>query len=183
MSAPGKFDYSSPALDRPPYISNCAAQMERSSSFRELMEHPVPSQPNMLRGTSPIAQTNVVATDYKSIRPGDFKRHSLPSPIPEEIKRLKTGLGENNVKARERVKVLNEASSVFNKFFPSLPTKKRSQPGGLSGDRSGERLVSGSGLSKMGIQGPWLVVLSLTRRSWMNDLKLAFQMSEHVLLW
>ncbi|CAF2163196.1 unnamed protein product [Brassica napus] len=139
----------------------------------------------MLRGTSPIAQTDVtnffqclrfdpkvVAADHKSIRQGDFKRHAnlalgihgdespsvalkgklIPSPIPEEIKRLKAGLRENNVKARERVKIFNEASSVFNKFFPSVPTKKRSRPGGYSG----ERLVSGSGLGKMGIQGQTL---------------------------
>jgi hypothetical protein len=62
----------------------------------------------------------VVAADHKSIRQGDFKRHVnialgiqgdespstplkgklIPSPIPEEIKRLKAGLRENNVKAR-----------------------------------------------------------------------------------
>ncbi|KAJ0254215.1 hypothetical protein HA466_0107520 [Hirschfeldia incana] len=154
--------------------------MERSSSFREL---PAPSHPNMLRVTSPLAQTDVtnffqclrfdpkvVAADHKSIRHGDFKRHvnialgiqgdeSSPSTaskgklIPEEIKRLKAGLRENNVKARERVKIFNEASSVFNKFFPSAPTKKRSRPEGFSG---GDRLVSGSGLGKMGIQGQTL---------------------------
>ncbi|KAG2266959.1 hypothetical protein Bca52824_074038 [Brassica carinata] len=170
MSAPGKFDYSSGA---PLYRSNFAAQMERSSSFPE---RPVPaSHPNMLRGTSPLAQTDVtnffqclrfdpkvVAADHKSIRQGDFKRHvnfalgiqgdetALKGKlIPEEIKRLKASLRENNVKARERVKIFNEASSVFNKFFPSVPTKKRSRPEGFSGDR----LASGSGLSKMGIQG------------------------------
>ncbi|CAH8353365.1 unnamed protein product [Eruca vesicaria subsp. sativa] len=178
MSAPGKFDYSSgAALDRPLYRSNFAAQMERSSSFRE---HPVPSShPN---STSPLAQTDVtnffqclrfdpkvVAADHKSIRQGDFKRHvnialgiqgdESPSTgvkgkfIPEEIKRLKAGLRENNVKARERVKIFNEASSVFNKFFPSVPTKKRSRPEGFS---AGDRLVSGSGLGKMGIQGQTL---------------------------
>ncbi|XP_010489486.1 PREDICTED: uncharacterized protein LOC104767146 isoform X3 [Camelina sativa] len=185
MSAPGKFDYSSGGLDRPLYRSNFAAQMERSSSFRESMEHPVPSHPNMLRTTSPIAQTDVtnffqclrfdpkvVAADHKSIRQGDFKRHVsialgiqedespsgslkgklIPSPIPEEIKRFKAGLRENNVKARERVKIFNEASSVFNKFFPSVHTKKRSRPEGFSTDR----LVSGPGLGKMGIQGQTL---------------------------
>ncbi|XP_013652737.2 uncharacterized protein LOC106357608 isoform X1 [Brassica napus] len=177
MSAPGKFDYSSAA---PLYRSNFAAQMERSSSFPE---RPAPSShPNMLRGTSPLAQTDVtnffqclrfdpkvVAADHKSIRQGDFKRHvnfalgiqgdESPSTalkgklIPEEIKRLKASLRENNVKARERVKIFNEASSVFNKFFPSVPTKKRSRPEGFSGDR----LASGSGLSKMGIQGQTLL--------------------------
>nr|VDC95279.1 unnamed protein product [Brassica rapa] len=124
MSAPGKFDYSSAA---PLYRSNFAAQMERSSSFPE---RPAPSShPNMLRGTSPLAQTDVtnffqclrfdpkvVAADHKSIRQGDFKRHvnfalgiqgdESPSTalkgklIPEEIKRLKASLRENNVKAR-----------------------------------------------------------------------------------
>ncbi|XP_024016154.1 uncharacterized protein LOC18025793 isoform X2 [Eutrema salsugineum] len=183
MSAPAKFDYSSV------YRSNFAAQMERSSSFRESMEHSAPSHPSMLRSTSPIAQTDVtnffqclrfdpkvVAADHKSIRQGDFKRHmntalgiqgdespsgalkgkSIPSPIPEEIKRLKTGLRENNVKARERLKFFNEASSVFNKFFPTVPTKKRSRPEGFSGERSGDRMVLGSGLDKMGTQSQTL---------------------------
>ncbi|XP_023641648.1 uncharacterized protein LOC17893718 isoform X2 [Capsella rubella] len=189
MSAPGKFEYSSGGIDRPLYRSNFAAQMERSSSFRESLEHPVPSHPIMLRTASPIAQTDVtnffqclrfdpkvVAADHKSIRQGDFKRHVsialgiqgdespsgslkeklIPCPIPEEIKRFKAGLRENNVKARERVKIFNEASSVFNKFFPSVLTKKRSRPEGFSGNRSGERLVSGPGLGKMGIQGQTL---------------------------
>jgi hypothetical protein len=118
----------------------------------------------------------VVAADHKSIRQGDFKRHVnialgiqgdespstplkgklIPSPIPEEIKRLKAGLRENNVKARERLKIFNEASSVFNKFFPSVPTKKRSRPEGFSNDRSGDRLALGPGMGKMGIQGQTL---------------------------
>uniref|UniRef100_A0A1J3FJG8 Uncharacterized protein n=1 Tax=Noccaea caerulescens TaxID=107243 RepID=A0A1J3FJG8_NOCCA len=187
MSAPGKFDYSSGGPERPLYRSNLASQMERSSSFRETMEHSVSSShPSMLRSTSPLAQTDVtnffqclrfdpkvVAADHKSIRQGDFKRHVnialgiqgdespstmlkgklVPSPIPEEIKRLKAGLRENNVKARERVKIFNEASSVFNKFFPTVPTKKRSRPEGYPNDRSGDRLALGPGLGKMGIQG------------------------------
>ncbi|KAH0935799.1 hypothetical protein HID58_012916 [Brassica napus] len=149
--------------------------MERSSTFRETIEHPVSSS----RSTSPLAQTDVtnffqclrfnpkvVAADHKSIRHGDFKRHvnialgiqgdesppSTTSPIPEEIKRLKAGLRENNVKARERVKIFNEASSVFNKFFPTVPTKKRSRPEGFSSDR----LALGPGLGKMGVQGQTL---------------------------
>ncbi|CAN8230033.1 unnamed protein product [Cochlearia groenlandica] len=187
MSAPAKFDYSSGVPDRPLYRSNLAAQMDRSSSFRETMEHPVSSShSNLLRTTSPIAQTDVtnffqclrfdpkvVAADHKSIRQGDFKRHVnfalgvqgdespsttlngklIPSPIPEEIKRLKAGLRENNVKARERVKIFNEASSVFNKFFPSVPTKRRSRTEGFSNGRSGDRLASGPVLGKLGTQG------------------------------
>lgn len=62
----------------------------------------------------------VVAADHKSSRQGDFKRHLnvalgisaddsptvsaksklLPCPLPEEIKRFKSGLRESSVKAR-----------------------------------------------------------------------------------
>ncbi|XP_012450104.1 uncharacterized protein LOC105773044 isoform X1 [Gossypium raimondii] len=118
----------------------------------------------------------VVAADHKSNRQGDFKRHInvalgisadesttmlskgklLPSPIPEEIKRVKTGLRDCSVKARERVKTFNEALSVFNKFFPSIPSKKRSRSESFSNDRpnallSGDRSVLGPTIGKMGM--------------------------------
>ncbi|KAG8487560.1 hypothetical protein CXB51_018505 [Gossypium anomalum] len=118
----------------------------------------------------------VVAADHKSSRQGDFKRHInaafgisadeaptllskgklLPSPIPEEIKRVKTGLRDCSVKARERVKTFNEALSVFNKFFPTIPSKKRSRSESFSSDRSNallssDRSVLGPSIGKMGI--------------------------------
>ncbi|KAL5768575.1 hypothetical protein ACOSQ2_015358 [Xanthoceras sorbifolium] len=119
----------------------------------------------------------VVAAEHKCNRQGDFKRHMnialgfsaddsptglskgkiLSSPVPEEIKRVKTGLRESNVKARERMKIFNEGLSVFNKFFPNVPSKKRSRSEGFSTDRSSvisssERSVLGPGLGKMAIQ-------------------------------
>lgn len=119
----------------------------------------------------------VVAADHKSNRQGDFKKHLnialgisadespsaslksklLSSPIPEEIKRVKAGLRESTVKARERTKIFSEALSVFNKFFPTVPSKKRSRLEGYSLDRSNallssERSALGPGLGKMGIQ-------------------------------
>ncbi|KAA3457876.1 Serine/arginine repetitive matrix protein 2 isoform 2 [Gossypium australe] len=118
----------------------------------------------------------VVAADHKSSRQGDFKRHInaalgisadegptllskgklLPSPIPEEIKRVKTGLRDCSVKARERMKTFNEALSVFNKFFPTIPSKKRSRTESFSSDRSNallssDRSVLGPSIGKMGI--------------------------------
>ncbi|KAH1131880.1 hypothetical protein J1N35_003258 [Gossypium stocksii] len=118
----------------------------------------------------------VVAADHKSSRQGDFKRHInaalgistdeaptlsskgklLPSPIPEEIKRVKTGLRDCSVKARERMKTFNEALSVFNKFFPTIPSKKRSRSESFSNDRSNallssDRSVLGPSIGKMGI--------------------------------
>ncbi|TYH69154.1 hypothetical protein ES332_D05G036300v1 [Gossypium tomentosum] len=118
----------------------------------------------------------VVASDHKSSRQGDFKRHInvalgisadesptvlskgklLPSPIPEEIKRLKAGLRDSSVKARERMKTFNEALSVFNKFFPSIPSKKRSRSDSFSGDRcnallSSGRSILGPAIGKMGM--------------------------------
>lgn len=119
----------------------------------------------------------VVAADHKSNRQGDFKKHLnvalgvsadespsaslksklLSSPVPEEIKRVKAGLRESTVKARERTKIFSEALSVFNKFFPTVPSKKRSRLEGFSLDRSNallssERSTFGPTLGKMGIQ-------------------------------
>ncbi|XP_038696142.1 uncharacterized protein LOC119993202 isoform X2 [Tripterygium wilfordii] len=118
----------------------------------------------------------VVAADHKSNRQGDLKRlinvalgsvddspsvslkgKLLPSPIPEEIKRVRSGLRESSVKARERKKIFNEALSVFNKFFPSIPSKKRSRSDGFPNDRpnamlSSDRSVLGPNLGKMELQ-------------------------------
>ncbi|XP_044463715.1 uncharacterized protein LOC123194538 isoform X2 [Mangifera indica] len=117
-----------------------------------------------------------VVADHKSNRQGNFRQHMnsalgvsvddspnglskgrpLPCPVPEEIKRAKAGLRENSVKARERMKLFSEALSVFNKCFPSIPSKKRSRSESFANDQrsallSSERSVLGSNLSKMGI--------------------------------
>ncbi|XP_039023877.1 uncharacterized protein LOC120156651 isoform X1 [Hibiscus syriacus] len=147
---------SMPSMSR---SSSVAAQGDVSSFFQCLRFDP-----------------KVVAADHKSNRQGDFKRHInvalglssdesptllskgklLPSPIPEEIKRVKTGLRDCSVKARERVKTFNEALSVFNKFFPSIPSKKRSRSESFSNDRlnaliSGDRSVLSPTIGKMGM--------------------------------
>ncbi|GLT45047.1 hypothetical protein SLA2020_189110 [Shorea laevis] len=121
--------------------------------------------------------TKAVAANHKSNRQGDFKKllnvalgisadespsgsskgKLLSSPTPEEIKRVRHGLRESTIKARERVKIFSEALSVFNKFFPAIPSKKRSRLEGFSVDRSNaslssERSVLGPTLGKMGIQ-------------------------------
>ncbi|KAL4269704.1 hypothetical protein GQ457_HM000780 [Hibiscus cannabinus] len=176
MAMSSKFDLSSGSPDRPLYTSgqrgaHLAAQFDRSGSFRETMENQILSSlPSMSRSTS------VVAADYKSSRQGDFKRHINvalgisadesptvsskgklpPSPIPEEIKRVKAGLRDSSVKARERMKTFNEALSVFNKFFPSVPSKKRSRSESFPSDRSNallssDRSILGPTTGKMGM--------------------------------
>lgn len=55
------------------------------------------------------------------------------------------------------MKIFSEALSVFNKFFPSIPSKKRSRSESFSNDRpnallSSDRSVTGPSLGKMGIQ-------------------------------
>ncbi|XP_059633157.1 uncharacterized protein LOC132275956 [Cornus florida] len=115
--------------------------------------------------------------EYKFSRQGDFKRTTsvalglplddspsgsskgklLPSPSPEELKRLKAGLREISSKARERVKIFSEALSVIKKCFPSIPSRKRSRPDFLSTDRSNaslpnDRPVLGTVMGKMGSQ-------------------------------
>ncbi|CAN1799343.1 hypothetical protein LINPERHAP1_LOCUS22077 [Linum perenne] len=117
-----------------------------------------------------------VAADHKASRQGDFRhlnsalnisvensqsvssKGKVPqSLIPEEVKRVRVNLRECSVKARERMKIFSEALSVFNKFFPSAPSKKRSRSESMSSDRSStllssERSVIGQSLSKMGLQ-------------------------------
>ncbi|XP_011013601.1 PREDICTED: uncharacterized protein LOC105117573 isoform X4 [Populus euphratica] len=195
MATSSKFDLSSDSPDRQIYTSgqrgsHLAAQMDRSSSFRDSMGNPILSSlPNMTRSSAVVVQGDVVnflhclrfdpkvvASDHKSSRQGDFKRHVnaalgisaddstgslkgkvVSSPSPEQIKRVKTGLRESSVKGRERVKIFNEALSAFNKFFPSVPSKKRSRSEGYSNDRTNasvsiDRSVLAPGLCKMGIQ-------------------------------
>ncbi|KAG2718054.1 hypothetical protein I3843_03G200500 [Carya illinoinensis] len=118
----------------------------------------------------------VLAADHKSSRQVDFKRQVslalsispddsssgsskgklLPSPIPEEVKRVKAGLRESFVKARERVKIFNDTLSVFNKIFPTVPSKKRSRSEGFFSDRSSvlssDRSVLGPSVAKVGNQ-------------------------------
>ncbi|XP_062147927.1 uncharacterized protein LOC133856895 isoform X1 [Alnus glutinosa] len=119
----------------------------------------------------------VLAAEHKASRQVEFKRHVgvalgispddspsgsskgklLPLPLPEEIKRVKACLREISVKAsRERVKIFNESLSVFNKFFPSIPSKKRSRSESFSSDRSSvlpsDRSVLGPNVGKIGIQ-------------------------------
>ncbi|XP_057467229.1 uncharacterized protein LOC130756685 isoform X3 [Actinidia eriantha] len=88
---------------------------------------------------------------------GSSKGKPLPSPSPEELKRLKDGLCESSIKARERLKIFSEALSIVNKCFPSILSRKRSRLDVLSADRSSalfpsDRTVMGSGIAKMGTQ-------------------------------
>ncbi|KAL1097424.1 hypothetical protein V6Z11_D05G034400 [Gossypium hirsutum] len=97
----------------------------------------------------------------------------LPSPIPEEIKRLKAGLRDSSVKARERMKTFNEALSVFNKFFPSIPSKKRSRSDSFSGDRCNALLSSGRS-----ILGPAIGKMGMPNLSVAGDFEFEQQKSE-----
>lgn len=58
---------------------------------------------------------------------------------------------------RERVKMFNEALSVFNEVFPLVNVKKRSRVEGFSNDRSSvmlnDRSVLGPSVGKVGVQG------------------------------
>lgn len=55
------------------------------------------------------------------------------------------------------MKIFNEALSVFNKVFPSIPSKKRSRSEGFSNDRSNvmlsDRSLLGPSIGKVGVQG------------------------------
>ncbi|KAG5547133.1 hypothetical protein RHGRI_012976 [Rhododendron griersonianum] len=119
------------------------------------MENPILSSlPSMSRSSSAVSQGDVhsflqcLRFDPKFGRQVDFKRlTSVAFGIPvddslsasskvkptsspnslDELKRLKAGLRESSIKARERLKIFNEALSLVNKCFPSIPLRKRSR--------------------------------------------------------
>ncbi|ESW26618.1 hypothetical protein PHAVU_003G134300 [Phaseolus vulgaris] len=119
----------------------------------------------------------LLTLEHKSNRQVEYKRHVnaalgispdespsssskgklLPSPVPEDMKRLKDVLGANAMRARERVKMFSEALSVFHEVFPTITLKKRSRAESFSNDRSNamssDRPVLGSGMGKGGVQG------------------------------
>ncbi|CAL5360339.1 unnamed protein product [Camellia sinensis] len=120
-----------------------------------------------------------MATEHKFGRQVDFKRLTsvalglpmddspsgsskgkLPHSLPlDELKRLKAGLRDSSMKARERLKIFSESLSVMNKCFPGIPSRKRSRSDVSSTDRSNalypsDRSVLGSGIERTKISIP-----------------------------
>lgn len=117
-----------------------------------------------------------IIVEHKLNRQGEFKRFAglaiglqpdespssstkskVASLSPEELKRFRIGLRDSSIRARERVKIFNEGLLVVNKCFPSIPSRKRSRPDVLSGERpnalfASDRSAVGAGVSKVGTQ-------------------------------
>ncbi|KAK4391828.1 hypothetical protein Sango_1960600 [Sesamum angolense] len=117
-----------------------------------------------------------MVVEHKLNTPREFKRlasaaigipleDSLPasskskqaSPSLDDLRQLKSGLRESGTKARERVKIFNDCLSVINKWFPTVPSRKRSRLDALSDDQpntyaSIDRSVSLLGSGKIGSQ-------------------------------
>nr|GEW43836.1 hypothetical protein [Tanacetum cinerariifolium] len=102
--AAGKFNISSSSSLL--YTSGKRGSMERSSSFWEKMENPI------LSSLSSMSQNDL---------PPGLLKGKLPSSSPEDLKRLKAGLRESTIKARERVKVFSER--VEERRKNSVPNK------------------------------------------------------------
>ncbi|KAL3532650.1 hypothetical protein ACH5RR_006171 [Cinchona calisaya] len=166
-------------------VSYAAASLDRSGSFRENLESPMlPAVANMTRGTSTATQGDVMSffqclrfdpkamvTDHKLKRLASVslgipledspsvptKGKPLSSPLPEEFRQLRASVRKGCSKARERIKIFNESLSVMNKWFPTIPSRKRSRSDALSGDRSNtiyanDRSISGTSMAKIGTQ-------------------------------
>ncbi|KAL0426838.1 UNVERIFIED_CONTAM: hypothetical protein Slati_2858600 [Sesamum latifolium] len=89
--------------------------------------------------------------------PASSKSKQVSSPSLDDLRRLKSGLRESGTKARERVKIFNDCLSVINKWFPTVPSRKRSRLDALSNDQANtyvsiDRSVSLLGGGKMGSQ-------------------------------
>lgn len=103
MVMSSKFEFTSGSPDRPLHSSgqrgaHMAVPLDRSGSFREIVENPnLSTLPNMSRSASAVSQGDVlnflqcfgrklVATDEKSNRQGDFSRqlHLALSMSPDD---------------------------------------------------------------------------------------------------
>lgn len=168
-----------------PRGSYTGASLGRSGSFRENVETPILSSlPSMSRSSDVTNFFHSLRFDPKSpvldpkfTRQVEYERLSstalgvqvdesspsipkgklVPSPLPEDLKRVKASLRETSSKARERLKIINEATTAMNKCFPGIPSRKRSRLDVLPSERagtlySGERSVVGSSLVKAGAQ-------------------------------
>ncbi|KAK6944791.1 hypothetical protein RJ641_025893 [Dillenia turbinata] len=167
-----------------PRGSCAAASLDRAGSFREGVDSPILSSlPSMSRKSSIATSAEVtsffqclpfdpkfVAAEQRSHRLREFKRHATvvlgistydaPSVslkgkhAVEDLKRFKSGLHECYMKAKERQKMFTDALSVLNKFFPSIPSRKRSRADVLSSERpnsllSSDRSTVGADVGKM----------------------------------
>ncbi|CAJ1941644.1 unnamed protein product [Sphenostylis stenocarpa] len=164
--------------------SHIAVSLDRAGSFRESMENPILLRSSSPATHGDVERffnyvhfdPKLLTLEHKSNRQMDYKRHVntalgispdespsssskgklLPSPVPEDMKRLKDVLGVNAMRARERVKMFSEALSVFHEVFPAINLKKRSRAESFSNDRSNamssDRPVLGSSIGKGGVQ-------------------------------
>ncbi|KAK2382134.1 serine/arginine repetitive matrix protein [Trifolium repens] len=157
--------------------SNKAASLDRSCSFRECTTSSLPnmlrsSSPTTHRDVESFFNyvhfdKKLLVLDQKSNRHVDYKRHVNaalgispdespsssakeklpPCLIPEDVKRMRDSLYLSTVKAREHVKMFDEALSVLN-------VKKKSRVEGFSSDRSSvmlnDRSISGPSKGKVG---------------------------------
>ncbi|KAF9612584.1 hypothetical protein IFM89_002180 [Coptis chinensis] len=104
---------------------------------------------------------NRVMTSTLGNSPGDLVSGSLNNKLSvsslEELKRVKASLHDNSVRARDRVKILNETTSKLDKCFPNFLTRKRSRSDLPPSDRPNssllvDRTVNGGGIAKVATQ-------------------------------
>ncbi|KAF8401033.1 hypothetical protein HHK36_014336 [Tetracentron sinense] len=112
-------------------------------------DHKFPRQGELKRVTAALG----VSTNDSLY--GSSKSKLLPTSSLEELKRVKASLHDSSIRARDRVKTFNEALSLFGKYFPSIPTKKRSRVDFSSSDRSNallsnDQTILGASITKMG---------------------------------
>ncbi|KAF5188912.1 serine/arginine repetitive matrix protein [Thalictrum thalictroides] len=103
---------------------------------------------------------NRVMTATVGISAGDLSsgslntKHLVASSF-DELKRVKTSIHDNSVRARNRLKMLNETTSKFDKCFQNILPRKRSRSDVPSSDWENSLLVDRTvfgGIAKMGTQ-------------------------------
>ncbi|ERN02233.1 uncharacterized protein LOC18430337 isoform X1 [Amborella trichopoda] len=158
-----------------------AGSLERSSSFRDGMENrtltPLSNASRNHASSHGDAMSFSLVDplsmgDLKFARPGELRKvismalgvtsedpslgtvqaKSLPPLALDELKRVKAGIHENFVRARERVKNLNEATSKLEKYGQATIPRKRGRIDVSPSERVNALSVAGGSIVKMASQ-------------------------------
>ncbi|PIA64249.1 hypothetical protein AQUCO_00100022v1 [Aquilegia coerulea] len=99
--------------------------------------------------------TATVGFSAGDLSSGSLNTKHLVASSFDELKRVKTSLHDKSVKARNRLKMLNETTSKFDKCFQNILPRKRSRSDVASSDRESSLLVDRTvfgGIAKVGTQ-------------------------------
>ncbi|KAJ3671337.1 hypothetical protein LUZ60_007416 [Juncus effusus] len=155
---------SSSTLDGPSFSGSYNNKMERSSSFREASETNNRASRSVQSSSSTempalsqylsLEPVSLLGEQHKYSRSGELRRvlgvsledHSFAQskqPIPDELKRFKASLADSSSKARERMKLFQEAITSVDKY-KSVVSKRRQRNNEMSSEKPAFSKLNGA---------------------------------------